>query len=190
MTRSITDGAILLSMISGKDPNDTRTMSQPDQVPDYTKALNKDALQGKRIGVPRRVFLESGIFDISDEDLAWVNKEFEQALDIIRSLGAIVVDPADMPSADEIPKTTATETLVFCTDFKVSFTKIRLKSSRPFRQVEINRWFEALLENPSGVRSLAGLIQFNKDKPQLENFPHFDQSRFVVPVACRECSPK
>ncbi|KAF9442738.1 amidase signature enzyme, partial [Macrolepiota fuliginosa MF-IS2] len=61
MTRSMTDAAIVLSVIAGKDPNDNFTLAQPDVVPDYTKALNKNALRGKRIGVPRHVFLNTSI---------------------------------------------------------------------------------------------------------------------------------
>jgi amidase len=98
-------------------------MSQPDQAPDYTKALNKNALRGKRIGVPRHVFLEEGLAGISGEDFAYVKVQFEKALDIMRGLGAIVIDPADFPSADEIHSTTDTEILVWHTDFKVSLTK-------------------------------------------------------------------
>ena len=51
MTRSVTDAAIVLSVIAGKDPKDNFTLAQPDTVPDYTKALNTSALQGARIGV-------------------------------------------------------------------------------------------------------------------------------------------
>lgn len=62
MTRSIADAAVVLSIIAGKDPNDNFTLAQPAVVPDFTKALKKDALKGKRIGVPRRVFLNDRYF--------------------------------------------------------------------------------------------------------------------------------
>jgi amidase len=51
MCRSMTDAAIVLTAIAGKDSNDNFTLAQPDTVPDYTKALNTSALQGVRIGV-------------------------------------------------------------------------------------------------------------------------------------------
>jgi amidase len=98
MARSLTDAAIVLSVIAGRDPNDTSTLDQPPVVPDFTKALDKNALKGKRIGVPRRVFLNDSI---TGND-PFVKVVFELALETIRSLGAIVIDPADMPSADEI----------------------------------------------------------------------------------------
>ena len=110
----MTDAAIVLSIISGKDPNDNFTFAQPPVVPDFTKALNKHALEGKRIGVPRHVFLNE---NITKNDPS-VNVAFEQALEVIKSLGATVVDPADLPSADEIMASNG-EDIVLETDFKV-----------------------------------------------------------------------
>lgn len=114
MTRSIADAAIVLSVIAGKDPQDNFTLAQPDQVPDYGKALKKDALEGKRIGVPRQVFLNTSI---SGDDPS-VDVQFEKALDVIRGLGATVIDPANIPSAAEIISST-NETIVLSVDFKV-----------------------------------------------------------------------
>jgi len=114
ITRSIADAAIVLSAIAGKDPNDNFTLVQPPIVPDFTLALNKNALRGKRIGVPRHVFLNDSI---SGND-PFVNIVFEQALNTIRGLGATVIDPADMPSAEEIVNSN-NETIVLDIDFKV-----------------------------------------------------------------------
>jgi amidase len=116
MTRSMTDAAIVLSIISGKDPNDNFTLAQPPIVPDFTKALNRHALKGKRIGVPRRVFFNESI----TKNVPFVHVAFEQALEVIKSLGATVVDPADIPSADEIVASKS-ENIVLETDFKVWF---------------------------------------------------------------------
>lgn len=110
----MTDAAIVLSIIAGKDPNDNFTLSQPDTVPDFTKALSKNALRGKRIGVPRHVFLNN---NITGDDPS-VNVAFENALQVIRSLGATVVDPANIPSAEEIVRS-GNETVVLDTEFKV-----------------------------------------------------------------------
>ncbi|KAG9226805.1 hypothetical protein CCMSSC00406_0009723 [Pleurotus cornucopiae] len=159
MTRSLTDAAIVLSVIAGKDANDNFTLAQPSRVPDYTKALNKNALRGKRIGVPRRVFTDDSITGTDPS----VNVAFNRALDIIRGLGATVVDPADLPSADEIAVSN-NETIVLDVDFKV----------------QLNDWYESLKKNPSGVRSLADLIKFNDDHPELEEPPQLeDQSELI-----------
>ncbi|KAF8800154.1 amidase signature enzyme [Phlegmacium glaucopus] len=159
MTRSMTDAAIVLSIIAGKDPNDNFTLAQPSVVPDFTKALNKQALKGKRIGVPRHAFLNDSI---SGND-PFVNIVFEQALDIIRSLGATVVDPADLPSADEIVASN-NETIVLDIDFKV----------------QLDQYYAALIENPSGVRSLADLIAFNDANPALEEPKGFKDQSILI----------
>ncbi|KAJ6449782.1 amidase signature enzyme [Mycena sanguinolenta] len=159
MTRSVTDAAIVLTIIAGKDPNDNFTLAQPPVVPDFTQALNKNSLKGKRIGVPRRVFLNDSI---TGNDPS-INVAFEEALLTIQSLGATVVDPADLPSAEEFV-TSNNETIVLNVDFKI----------------QLNQYLEALLKNPSGVRSLADLIQFDNDNPTLEEPAGFeDQSQFI-----------
>jgi amidase len=49
-----------------------------------------------------------------------------------------------------------------------------------FLKIQLNQWFESLVENPSGVRSLADLIQFDDNNPKLEEPPQFtDQSECV-----------
>ena len=114
LTRSVTDAAIVLSIIAGQDPNDNYTLSQPPVVPDFTKALNKHALKGRRIGVPRRSFFDDSKSNIDPS----VNIAFKHALEVIKSLGATVVDPADLPSADELANMNVVN-FVIETDFKV-----------------------------------------------------------------------
>ncbi|KAF8513732.1 amidase signature enzyme [Hysterangium stoloniferum] len=159
MVRSVTDAAIVLSAMAGRDPTDPFTLAQPKKVPDFTKALNKGALQGKRIGVPRRAFLNDSI---SGNDPS-VNVVFEQALNVIRSLGATVVDPADLPSADEIVVSN-NETIVLDVDFKV----------------QLNQYYQALTTRPPGVQSLADVIAFNDAHRAEEEPPQFtDQSELI-----------
>ncbi|KAH9474886.1 Putative amidase [Psilocybe cubensis] len=159
MTRSMTDAAIVLSVIAGKDPNDNFTLAQPRNVPDFTKALKTNALKGKRIGVPRHAFLNDSI---SGND-PFVNIIFEQALNTIRSLGATIVDPANLPSADEIINSN-NENVVLDVDFKI----------------QLNAYYEALLKNPSGVRNLADLIEFNNAHPDLEEPKGFQSQSTLI----------
>ncbi|KAJ6617066.1 amidase signature enzyme [Mycena sp. CBHHK59/15] len=159
MTRSLTDAAIVLSIIAGKDPNDNFTLAQPPVVPDFTKALNKNALKGTRIGVPRRVFLNDSI---TGNDPS-INVAFEQALLTMKALGAVIVDPADLPSAEDIV-TSNNETIVLDVDFKV----------------QLNEYYQALIKNPSGVRSLADLIKFNNDNPTLEEPAGFKDQSILI----------
>ena len=115
ITRSLVDAAIVLSVIAGKDPNDNHTLTQPSKIPDYTQALDVDALKGKRIGVPRRVFMYSRLVGLDP----YVHVVFEEALNTLRKLGATVVDPADLPSAKEL-RDYEFRGMMTAVDFKVS----------------------------------------------------------------------
>ena len=111
MCRSVTDAAIILGAIAGKDQRDPYTLQQPDTIPDYTKALDLNALKGVRLGVPRALCAKAN---------ATVAAAFDAALGIIRGLGATVVDPADIPATDEFLASAAeTENVVLMSDFKV-----------------------------------------------------------------------
>ena len=49
--RTVADVAALLTGLVGRDAADPATAGAPDTAPDYTAALSKSALTGKRIGV-------------------------------------------------------------------------------------------------------------------------------------------
>ena len=108
MARSVTDAATILSVIAGQDPLDNFTLTQPQPVPDYRDALNSHALRGVRLGVPRK-------FQGTDENII---AAFNASIEVIRNLGAVVVDPAEFPDADELFASN-NETIVLSTDFKV-----------------------------------------------------------------------
>ena len=98
IARSVADAAAILSVIAGRDERDNFTSTAPSCIPDYTQFLDPGAIQGKRFGVVRRVFMNETLMKTHPS----VNAEFERALERIRKLGGTVVDPADLPSAEEI----------------------------------------------------------------------------------------
>ncbi|KAJ7256617.1 amidase signature domain-containing protein, partial [Mycena rebaudengoi] len=159
LARSFSDAAVVLSIIAGKDPNDNYTLTQPDEVPDFTKALNKSALIGKRIGVPRRAFLN----ETMTKNHPSIGVAFEKALETLKSLGATIIDPADLPSADELV-VSRNETNAAIADFKV----------------QLNQYLEALIENPSGVRNLEDLIKFNDAHPELEGPAGYEDQNTLI----------
>jgi amidase len=110
MARSVADAAAILTVIAGRDPLDNFTLAQPAAVPDFRKALVPNGLKGVRLGVPRLFFLE-------DQN---IEAAFNATLDVIRGLGATVIDPAEFPAAKEI-LASGNETIVLRTDLKVSF---------------------------------------------------------------------
>jgi amidase len=56
MARSVTDAAVMLSVLTGVDPQDPATAASAGHIArDYTRFLDRNALRGKRIGVWRTV---------------------------------------------------------------------------------------------------------------------------------------
>jgi amidase len=105
LARTVTDAAILLGVLEGTapDPNDPATGLCPlPRNRDYTPHLKRDGLQGARIGIPRAFFYDK-VTPPGDttarggltEDQARVMAE---AIETLRREGAIIVDPADIPS--------------------------------------------------------------------------------------------
>jgi amidase len=88
ITRNVTDAAVLLGALTGVDPRDAATSAQQGHVySDYTTFLSANALRGARIGVWRE-----GEFGLSPE----TDRVMERAIARLKSLGATVVDPANI----------------------------------------------------------------------------------------------
>ncbi|CAE7128899.1 unnamed protein product, partial [Rhizoctonia solani] len=98
IARSVADAAMILTIIAGQDARDNFTSTSPSPVPNYTQFLDAQAIKGKRFGVPRKVFMNHTLTKTHQS----VHVEFERALERIKKLGGIVVDPTDFPSAEEM----------------------------------------------------------------------------------------
>ncbi len=88
MARTVSGAALLLEAIAAKDPSDPAASGRDDAVPNYSAALDEDALRGKRIGVLRT-------FYGADSD-ARINKIFDQSVELLRANGAEIVDPVEI----------------------------------------------------------------------------------------------
>ncbi len=105
MGRTVTDVAVLMGVLEGAspDPNDpaTKTCTAPPGR-DYTKFLNPAGLKGARIGIPRASFYERTPVPGSKEPRGGLNpdqaKVMAEAIEILKQQGAVIVDPADIPS--------------------------------------------------------------------------------------------
>lgn len=84
MCRTVRDAAILLGVMAGADEEDEATQNKErNNVDDYTKFLDKDGLEGARIGVLRQYF---GF-------LPSVDKIINASLEVLKQQGAILIDP-------------------------------------------------------------------------------------------------
>ncbi|KAG9125068.1 hypothetical protein FRC07_009082 [Ceratobasidium sp. 392] len=148
IARNVADAAAILSAIAGQDSKDNYTGTSPDPVPNYTRSLDPGAIKGKRFGIPRQALVGDSITNYPSIDV-----EFNKSLEIIRSLGGIVVDPVNLPSADEIPHIlTNSEMLVFQVDLKV----------------DLNQYLKTLKHIPTNANTLEDIIAFNNAHKDLE----------------------
>src|SRR6202007_2042967 len=106
MARTVADAAALLTVLAGYDPDDPATAPLRDRPPpDYSRFLDANSLKGVRIGVLRQF---AGFHEK-------VDAAFEQALATLRAHGAVLVDPAEIPTAKKLD---ADEQVVLQYEFK------------------------------------------------------------------------
>jgi amidase len=92
MTRTVEDGARLFNVVAGYDPADPYTEDgRGRKADDYTAFLDPNGLSGARIGVFRE------LVDTEDADPE-VIRVFEQAVADLERLGAVIVDPLEVPN--------------------------------------------------------------------------------------------
>lgn len=146
MARTVRDVAILLGAMAGVDPRDAATRHAQVQS-DYTRFLVPNGLRGVRLGVARKFFgASTGGDRIADDAIALMTK-----------LGAVIADPADLPSHGR-QKETEFDVLLY--EFKAGLN--------------------AYLSGPGErtVRSLADVIAFN-EKNAARELQAFDQSILI-----------
>lgn len=108
MARTVADAAIMLGAMEGAapDPNDpaTKTCEAPPGR-DYTRFLNAAGLKGARIGIPRAFFYDRVTPPGSQEGRGGLNdaqrKVMDEAMAVLKAQGAVLVDPADIPSVTD-----------------------------------------------------------------------------------------
>lgn len=143
--RTVTDVAILLNGMVGVDRRDPATQSKKrPRIRDFTRFLVEDGLKGARLGVARNMLGSDGrVIDI-----------VESCLELMRDLGAEIVDPANLPNLD---KTGKCEMEVLQSEFKA----------------DLNAYL-ASLPRQVPVHSLEDVIRFNNEH-QEEVLRYFGQ---------------
>ena len=152
MARTVADAAVLLEAMAASDARDPATSPAATADTSYLKALNPDALRGARLGIARSRF-----FGYS----AATDRAIEAAVAQMKSLGATIVDPADIPNADKLE---ACEIEVLLHEFKADLNAYL--ATRP----------------DAAAHSLKELIAFN-ERERAREMPHFGQELFVMAEA-------
>ena len=152
IARTVADAAIVLGALTGVDRRDPATGESAGKFfTDYTRFLDRNALRGARIGIPRQAF-----FGYSEKADAIA----EAAIAVMKAQGAVIVDPANIPTAQGgfLP---GGELTVLLYEFKQDLNLYLADRRDPV------------------IHSLADLIEFNLDHAA-EEMPFFQQEIFLL----------
>ncbi len=143
MARTVRDAAILLGLLAGEDSQDSYTAANKGKIePDYTKFLDANGLNGKIIGVEKTGLKTSSAMDAL----------FKQAIDILKSKGATIVE---VELYKELKKIGTAENTVLQYEFKDGLNKYLSTAN-------------------SKIKSIDDVIAFNKQN-EAKAMPYFKQ---------------
>jgi amidase len=150
MARTVADAAILLGAMTGVDGQDSATrLSKKRALSNYAKFFDLAGLNGARIGVAR--------------NMAGTNprilKIFELCIEVMKQLGAVIIDPVVVPNFDKFG---ATELDVLHYEFKA----------------DLNKYLK-LLGRDARVHSMEDVIKFNEENED-RVMPYFGQEHMVA----------
>ena len=149
MARTVKDAVTLLAALTGEDPRDPTTKeSRGKALNDYSRFLDPNGVKGMRLGVARKYF------GFNDR----VDKLLSERLDDLKRLGAVLVDPAEIPTSGKFDDS---ELEVLLYEFKADLNK-----------------YLAGLGPTAPVHTLKDLIEFN-EKNRDREMPYFGQDLFI-----------
>jgi amidase len=145
LARSVRDAAVMLSAMTGLDSADPASVAVGDRFQtDYARYVDPKGLNGARLGIARKFFADN----------APLNAFLDTCIATLKTAGAVIVDPADLPMHGS---TGAAEQEVLLYEFKT----------------DLNAYLKRLPPT-FPVRSLSALIRFNEAHKDTE-MPLFDQ---------------
>ena len=160
MARTVADAALLLGALTGVDEKDSATKSSRKRaLSNYAKYLDLDGLKGARIGVAR--------------NMAGTNpriiKIFELCIEVMKQLGAVIIDPVVVPNFDKFGPT---EREVLHYEFKT----------------DLNKYLKSLDANVR-VHSMAEVVKFNEENED-RAMPYFGQEHMTTALEKGSLSDK
>ena len=136
LTRSVEDAALVASIMAGPDMKDTASLMASKVMPG---SLTCQGLKHIRVGVMRRQMADR-------EEFLPVMPFFENVLKKLSAAGASIIDPCDLPSAEQLQDVRSS---VFRTEFKASLNTFLQEHG-----------------SPCGIDSMETLIAWNEAHPE------------------------
>jgi amidase len=171
MAKNVTDAAILLGALESATPDPKDPATQKCAAPpgrDYRRFLKPDGLKGARIGIPRAFYYDSVVPPGEKEPVPQEGanpdrtKVMSEAIAAMKQKGAVVVDPADIPSI--ISSDPQNNLLKWATCSGLENAKGKdANCSVVFKygmKRDFNKWLESL-GAAAPVKSLTELREFN-----------------------------
>lgn len=141
MARTVTDAVVCLGVLTGIDPDDSKTgFSEGNSLTDYTSFLKKDGLKGKRIGLYKKAF----------------GKHYKVDTLTMRAVNDLKAAGAEIIEIEEITKE----------NYNAWSFQVMLYEYKD----GLNKYFASLGED-APIKSVEELIEFNKtDSVELKYF--------------------
>lgn len=136
LTRSVADAILVASVLAGSDMRDSISLSVQGVMPG---SVRYESLKGVRVGVLRRQIADRPEFS----DLMPL---FGSTLQKISHAGACIIDPCDLPSAEQLQEVRSS---VFRTEFKAALNTFLIEH-----------------DSPCGIGSMSDLIAWNESHPE------------------------
>jgi amidase len=150
ITRTVADAAIILGAMTGIDGTDSATKSRKRRsFVKVAKFLNLEGLKGVRVGVARNMAGSN----------PKIIKIFELCIEVMRQLGAVVIDPINVPNFDKFG---APELEVLHYEFKA----------------DLNKYLKNLADEVR-VHSMEDVVSFN-EKNEDRVMQYFGQEHMVA----------
>jgi amidase len=135
----VEDAALVAAVIAGADAKDSATLAHWGACDHGWDPGHLESVVGIRIGVPRRCIADRA-------EMSAVLPLLEEALSRLSRAGARVIDPCDLPSAEQLNDV---RSCVFRTEFKAA----------------LDDFLEAH-ESPCGIASMDALVAWNERHPE------------------------
>lgn len=167
IARTVRDAAAILAVIAGPDQWDKSTLGIPFKLlPDYMGATQSVNIAGFRIGIPRNGVQSKITWAPVNETL--IMAHFETAAEVLRSLGAEIVDYTNF--SDKLVKEHVSSEEDALSDFGKSHESITVASGFA---TDIASYFSELSHNPHKITNLKEMRDFTRSCPE-EDYPNRD----------------